>query len=99
MRAFTSGYVRQLDAVASRFLVNLVGMTPLLKEVDQVAHLDIDDTIKPTFGYQKQGAGYGYSGVKGLNAMDAVVSTPVDAPVIVATRLRKCSTSSPRGAA
>ena len=95
LRAFTSGYVRQLDAVASRFLVNLVGMTPLLKEVDQVAYLDIDDTIKPTFGYQKQGAGYGYSGVKGLNAMDAVVSTPVDAPVIVATRLRKCSTSSP----
>ena len=99
LRAFTFGYVRQLDAVASRFLVNLVELTPLLTDADQVAYLDIDDTIKPTFGYQKQGAGYGYCGVKGLNALVTVVSTPVDAPVIVATRLRRGSTNSPRGAA
>ena len=30
-----------------------------------------------TYGYAKQGAGYGYSGVKGLNAFLATVSTPV----------------------
>jgi hypothetical protein len=37
--------------------------------------------------------------VKGLNAPIGVLSTPTAAPVIVATRLRKGSTSSPRGAA
>ena len=47
----------------------------------------------------KQGAGHGYSGVKGLNAFLATVSTPVSAPVIVATRLRKGSANSARGAA
>jgi hypothetical protein len=46
----------------------------------------------------KQGAGYGYSGVKGLNALLATVSSPLAAPVIVATRLRKGSTNSARGA-
>ena len=45
------------------------------------------------------GAGYGYSGVKGLNALLAIVSTPTSAPVIAATRLRKGGTNSARGAA
>ena len=69
LRAFTFGHVRQLDSVASRVLVNLAGRAPLLVGADQVAYLDIDDTIKATYGYQKQGAGYGYSKVKGLNAL------------------------------
>ena len=38
--------------------------------------LDIDDTVEATYGYAKQGAGYGYTGVKGLNALIATVSTP-----------------------
>jgi len=59
----------------------------------------IDDTVKATYGYAKQGAGYGYSGVKGLNALIATVSTPLAAPVIVATRLRKGGANSARGAA
>ena len=54
--------------------------------------------VKATYGYQKQGAGYGYSKVKGLNALFAVISTPLPAPLIAATRLRKGSTYSPRGA-
>jgi hypothetical protein len=54
--------------------------------------------VKATYGYAKQGAGYGYSGVKGLNALLATVSSPLAAPVIVATRLRKGSTNSARGA-
>ena len=98
LRAFTFGYVRQLDAVAARFLVNLVAQVPVLLGAGQVAFLDIDDTIKATYGYQKQGAGYGYSKVKGLNALFAIISTPLSAPLIVATRLRKGSTYSPRGA-
>ena len=99
LRSFTFGHVRQLDAVASRLLVNLAGRSPLLVGADQVAFVDIDDTIKATYGHKKQGAGYGYSKVKGLNALLATCSTPLSAPVIAATRLRGGSTNSAKGAA
>jgi len=79
--------------------VNLAARAPLLVGADQVAYLDIDDTIKATYGYAKQGAGYGYSGVKGLNALLAILSTPLSAPVIAATRLRRGPTNSAKGAA
>jgi hypothetical protein len=99
LRAFTFGHVRQLDAVASRLLINLAGRAPLLAEAGELAYVDIDDTVRQTYGYAKQGAGRGYTGVKGLNALIAIVSTPASAPVIAAARLRKGSTSSARGAA
>src|SRR5665811_2020421 len=60
LRSFTFGHVRQLDAVASRFLIALAKNAPVLPGADQVCYVDIDDTIKATHGYQKQGAGYGY---------------------------------------
>ena len=60
--------------------------------------IDIDDTIIEVHGYAKQGSGYGYSDVRGLNALLAVASTTGSAPVIVAQRLRKGSCGSPRGA-
>ena len=99
LRAFTFGHVRQLDKVAATVLVNVAGHTPLLGDVDRVCFVDVDDTVKPTYGYAKQGAGYGYTGVKGLNALVGVLSTPTSAPVIAGTRLRNGSTSSARGAA
>ncbi|MBA3619988.1 MAG: IS1380 family transposase [Acidothermales bacterium] len=99
LRTFTFGHVRQLDAVAAGFVANLAAATPLLPGVEQVCFVDIDDTIRATHGYAKQGAGYGYTGVKGLNALLATVSTPLAAPVIAATRLRRGSTNSARGAA
>ena len=99
LRTFTFGHVRQLDAVASRFLTALASNAPILPGADQVCYVDIDDTIKATHGYQKQGAGYGHTGVKGLNALLAIVSTPTSAPVIAATRLRRGGTNSARGAA
>jgi len=92
------GHVRQFDAVASRLLLGLARQTPVLAGADQVTYLDVDDTIRQTHGYAKQGAGYGYSGVKGLNALVATLSTPLAAPVIAATRLRKGSTNSAKGA-
>ncbi len=98
LRTFTFGHVRQLDAVATTMLAQLARRTPLLAGADQVAYVDVDDTVKATYGYAKQGAGFGYSGVKGLNALIATVSTPLSAPVICATRLRKGSTNSARGA-
>jgi hypothetical protein len=99
LRSFTFGHVRQLDAVAARLLARLAAATPLLPGAEQVAFIDVDDTVKATYGYAKQGAGRGYTGVNGLNALLATVCTPLSAPVIAATRLRKGSTNSVRGAA
>ena len=98
LRSFTFGHVRQLDAVASRVLVNLAGRAPLLPGADELAYVDVDDTLRQTYGYAKQGAGRGYTGVKGLNALLAVVSTPGSQPVIAAARLRRGSANSARGA-
>ena len=98
LRSFTFGHVRQLDAVASRLLINLAGQAPLLPGAVELAYVDIDDTLKQTYGYAKQGAGRGYTGVKGLNALLAVVSTPSSAPLIAAARLRQGSANSARGA-
>jgi hypothetical protein len=98
LRTFTFGHVRQLDAVAAGFLSVLARTTAILPGAEQVVYVDIDDTIKETHGYTKQGAGYGYTGVKGLNALIATISTPISAPVIAATRLRKGNTElGPRG--
>ena len=99
LRSFTFGHVRQLDKIAATLLVNLAGHTPLLPDADQICFVDVDDTVKQTYGYAKQGAGYGYTHIKGLNALVGTLSTPTSAPVIAATRLRKGSTSSARGAA
>jgi hypothetical protein len=101
LRSFTFGHVRQADAVASRFLLNLAEHTDLLgsREHAGTVMVDIDDTIIEVHGYQKQGAAFGYSGVRGLNALLATVSTAQVAPVIAAQRLRKGSVGSPRGAA
>ena len=53
LRAFRFGHVRQLDAVASRFLVALAGQSPLISAGAEVTFVDIDDTIRSTFGYAK----------------------------------------------
>ena len=115
LRAFTFGHVRQLDAVAARFLLALAARTRLLgPDAEQAtasstgttssttggyALVDVDDTIIEVHGHQKQGAGFGYSKVRGLNAILATLTTAGQAPVIVAQRLRKGSCGSPRGAA
>jgi hypothetical protein len=100
LRSFTFGHVRQLDAVASRFLGNLAARAPLLARngAGDFVFVDVDDTIVEVHGYQKQGSGYGYSGVRGLNALLAIASTADSAPVILAQRLRKGAANSARGA-
>ena len=99
LRTFTFGHVRQLDAVASRVLGNLAASTPLLDGIGADVLVDVDDTIIEVHGHAKQGAGFGYSGVRGLNALLGTVTVAGQAPVIAAQRLRKGSTCSPRGAA
>ena len=99
LREFRFGHVRQLDAVATRLLTGLCQRTPLAAGIDAPVLVDIDDTIIEVHGYAKQGSGYGYSGVRGLNALIATVSTGQAAPMIVGQRLRKGACGSPRGAA
>jgi len=99
LRGFAFGHVRQLDAVAARFLAGLARCTPLLPGAEAMAYVDIDDTVRATHGYLKQGSGFGYTGVRGLNVLLGVISTPLTAPVIAGTRLRKGSANSARGAA
>lgn len=100
LREFRFGHVRQLDAVASRVLGNLTDDTPLLQvRTGERVMVDLDDTIIEVHGYQKQGAGFGYSGVRGLNALLATASTASSAPVILGQRLRQGKTGSPKGAA
>lgn len=99
LREFAFGHVRQLDAVASRFLSGLHARTPLLDGINGPVLVDLDDTIIEVHGYAKQGSGYGYTRVRGLNALIATVTTAHGAPVITGQRLRRGSCGSPRGAA
>ncbi len=98
LRAFTFGHVRQLDAVASRALVGLAGSTDLLPGIGGCCLIHIDDTIDRVYGPSKQGAAFGYTKVRGLNAQAATISTPEAAPVLAATRLRKGSRNCGHGA-
>src|SRR5450755_1971926 len=62
--AFTFGHVRQLGAVAGAMLARLAFLVNILSghddHRDAVTWLDVDDTIRETYGYAKQGVGYGY---------------------------------------
>lgn len=103
LRTFTHGHVQQLDAIAARMLTGLVAQVPGLivgaEHPQGLALIDLDDTIREVHGYAKQGAAYGYSKVRGLNAQLAVLSTAVAAPVIVKARLRRGNVASAAGAA
>src|SRR5215218_6151490 len=62
LRSFTFGHVRQLDAVASRFLTRLASLAPLASPpAGERVMVDIDDTIIEVHGHAKQGSSYGYS--------------------------------------
>lgn len=103
LRSFTHGHVTQLDAIASRLLSGLAVLAPGLlagaTDTDGLGLIDVDDTVREVHGHAKQGAAFGYSGVRGLNAQLAVCSTPITAPVIAAARLRAGNASSGRGSA
>jgi hypothetical protein len=104
LRSFTFGHVRQLDAVAARFLLALTRRgeppwpAPGTSSGGGYAFVDVDDTVIEVHGHAKQGAGFGYSRVHGLNALLATVTTTDCAPLVVAQRLRKGSCASTRGA-
>jgi hypothetical protein len=105
MRALTWGNVRQIETVNRHLLARLVTHTPLLPDVGVLAFLDIDSMQRRTYGYAKQGSGFGHTKiagksvmVRGLNVLLSTLSTPLAAPVVTGTRLRGGKTGSARGA-
>ena len=106
LRCYTWGNVSQLEKAGREFLIALAREAPLLPGAGTLAFIDIDSMQKRVYGHQKQGARFGHTKiqgksllVRGLNALAAVISTPLSAPVIAATRLRGGNAASARGAA
>lgn len=99
LRSFTHGHVRQLQAAARRFTANLIGHAGLVPAGEPVVFLDIDSKVKQVYGPGKQGASFGYTHVRGLHFQIVTASTPSSRPVILATRLRRGSAGSGKGAA
>ena len=102
LRTFTHGHVQQVDKVTGRLLAGLAGQVPALlggaRRLGAMVFVDVDDTIRQVHGYAKQAAGFGYSGVRGLNVQLAVVSTPTSPPLIARARLRRGNVISHTGA-
>lgn len=98
LRAFTHGHVRQLQAAARRFTANLIPHAGLIPPGEPLVHLDIDSKVKQVYGPAKQGASFGYTKVRGLHFQVVTASTPRSRPIVVATRLRKGSAGSGKGA-
>ena len=106
LRCYTWGNVSQVEKAGREFLIALAREAPLLPGAGTLAFIDIDSMQKRVYGRQKQGARFGHTKiqgksllVRGLNALAAVISTPIAAPVIAATRLRGGNAASARGAA
>ncbi len=106
LRSYTWGNVSQLEKAGREFLMGLARRAPLLPGAGTLAFIDIDSMQKRVYGHHKQGARFGHTKiqgksllVRGLNVLAAVISTPIAAPVIAATRLRGGNAASARGAA
>lgn len=108
LRAFTHGHVQQLDSIGARLLSGLAARLPGLLGTDgatgtggsgggALTLLDVDDTIREVHGYRKQGAGFGYTRVRGLNVQLATLSSAGAAPVIARARLRRGNVASAVG--
>ena len=106
LRSYTWGNVSQLEKAGREFLAELARQALLLPGAGTLAFIDIDSMQKRVYGHRKQGAKFGHTKiqgksllVRGLNALAAVISTPIAAPVIACTRLRGGNAASARGAA
>lgn len=86
LRSFTFGHVRQLDRVIAETLKRVwsLGAGP----GDGRLVVDLDSTVTEVFGYQKQGAVYGYTGEKGYHPL---LASRADTGEILHARLRKGS--------
>jgi hypothetical protein len=105
LRGKSWGGVRQIEKLSRRMLAALAAHTPLLSGADVLAFIDVDSMQRRTYGYRKQGSGFGHTKiqgksvlVRGLNVLLGTVSTPLSSPVITGVRLRGGKAGSARGA-
>ncbi|GAA1011424.1 transposase [Acrocarpospora pleiomorpha] len=105
LRCLSWGNVRQIEKVSRMLLARLGTHTPLLPGADVLAFLDLDSMQRRTYGYAKQGSGFGHTKIqgksvliRGLNVLVSTLSTVLAAPVVTGTRLRGGSAASARGA-
>lgn len=90
LRSFRHGHVLQLGKVNRLLLARLIAGVPTMTgTAGGLVMVDMDDTIREVHGYAKQAATYGYSGVRGLNALVVTVTGQDAAPVIAEASLRR----------
>jgi hypothetical protein len=92
LRAFTFGHVRQLDRVLADALTRAwaAGAGP----GDARLVVDVDSFVGEVFGHRKQGAGFGYTRVRGYHPL---IATRADTGEVLHVRLRKGSANTSRG--
>ncbi len=93
LRAFTFGHVRQLDRVLAEGLSRAwaAGAGP----GDGRLVVDVDSFVGEVYGYEKQGAGYGYTCKRGYHP---IVATRSGTGEVLHIRARKGSANTSRGA-
>jgi hypothetical protein len=92
LRAFTFGHVRQLDRVLDQTLCRAwqAGAGP----GDGPLVIDVDSFVGEVYGYQKQGASYGYTHKRGYHPLAAVRA---DTGEVLHIRNRKGKANTQRG--
>jgi len=92
LRAFTFGHVRQLDALLGHAIERSwqAGAGP----GDGRLVVDVDSFVGEVCGYQKQGAGYGYTRVFGYHPL---LATRADTREALHIRLRRGSANTQKG--
>jgi hypothetical protein len=96
LRAFKWSNVRQLDAVGRQLLARTWAAGAGPADLGAPLTIDIDSTIGPVYGRSKQGAGFGYTKVRGYHPQ---LATCAQTGQILFSRLRGGSAGAARGAA
>jgi Transposase DDE domain group 1 len=93
LRAFTFGHVRQLDRVLAETLSRAwaAGAGP----GDDRLVVDVDSFIGEVYGYDKEGAGYGYTHRRGYHP---ILATRAETGEVLHIRARKGAANTSRGA-
>jgi Transposase DDE domain group 1 len=93
LRAFTFGHVRQLDKVLADCLTRAwaAGAGP----GEERLVVDVDSFVGEVYGYDKQGAGYGYTHTRGYHP---ILATRSGTGEVLHIRARKGSANTSRGA-
>jgi hypothetical protein len=93
LRAFTFGHVRQLDRVFAEGL-RRAWATGAGPGADRLV-VDVDSFVGEVYGYDKQGAGYGYTHKRGYHP---ILATRAGTAEVLHIRARKGSANTSRGA-